>query len=119
MLTGITLFEDAILRPPSSPREMAISFPTQIRREQFVVRQLPSIVEPPVVGRTNYKSEATPEEQHVRYADAVVRLPSLRESKWKVTVLQRWIGRVERTIDEKFVAVLADATYPQNPPEQV
>ncbi|MDZ4796875.1 MAG: hypothetical protein SGI92_01830 [Bryobacteraceae bacterium] len=49
----------------------------------------------------------------------LVRLPSIAESKWKVLVLQRWVGRVERIEDDNFVAVLSDATNPTNAPEEV
>jgi hypothetical protein len=63
--------------------------------------------------------QASPQDQIDTREDVLVRLPSLRESKWKVRVLQRWVGCVEHVMADRFIAVLSDATSPHNPPEQV
>jgi len=60
-----------------------------------------------------------PDQSVTKNPDVLLRLPSLKESKWKVTVLQQWVGRVERIERLTFYAVLNDATNPQNPPEEV
>jgi hypothetical protein len=51
--------------------------------------------------------------------DVLVRLPSLREAEWRITVLQRWVGRVQRVGSNKFLAIITDATNPHHPPENV
>jgi hypothetical protein len=68
---------------------------------------------------TNESPQAWPQEQRVARPDALVRLPSVRASKWKVTVLQQWIGRVEHLAADRFIATLEDATNSKNPPEEV
>ncbi len=60
-----------------------------------------------------------PDQSVSKSPDILLRLPSLKESKWKVTVLQRWVGRVERVEDVSFLAVLNDVTNSQNPLEEV
>ena len=86
-------------------------------REQFLFRK------PFTETRQSlYRNEmitASPEGQSDTRQDVLVRLPSLRESKWKVRVLQRWVGRVEHVNGDSFVATLHDATSPRYPPEQV
>ena len=67
----------------------------------------------------NMVIRASPQGQHRTREDVLVRLPSLRESKWKVRVLQRWVGRVEQVSADRFFAVLSDATSSRNPQEQV
>ena len=110
-----TSLRDAIVRPGSV--EIGVLFPAV--QKQFLVRQ-PWTAEKARFSRsTNEITQASPQDQHITQEDLLVRLPSLRESKWKVTVLQRWIGLVEQVKADRFVAVLTDATNSHNPPEQV
>jgi hypothetical protein len=51
--------------------------------------------------------------------DVLVRLPSIRDSPWRVIVLQKWIGRVDELNANGFMATLTDATNPHNPPEYI
>jgi hypothetical protein len=51
--------------------------------------------------------------------DVLVRLPAINKSKWQVTVLQKWLGYVERLQGEHFVAIVHDLTSPQNPTEEI
>lgn len=37
----------------------------------------------------------------------------------KVRALQRWTGRVERVLQDRFVAIIRDITSPENPEEEV
>jgi len=110
-----TFPSDALVRPGSV--EIGVLFPSL--QKQFLVRQ-PLTAEKARFSRsTNEITQASPQDQRVAQEDLLVRLPSLRESKWKVTVLQRWIGLVEQVKADRFVAVVNDATNSQNPPEQV
>ncbi len=61
----------------------------------------------------------SPQGQRAPREDILVRLPSLRKSKWRVTVLQGWVGRVEQVMADRFLAVLSDATSSLNPQEQI
>jgi len=64
-------------------------------------------------------THASPPAQDEIRQDALVRLPSFRESHWKVRVLQRWVGRVEVVLDDRLIAVLSDTTNQSNPSEEV
>jgi hypothetical protein len=97
--------------------EIGVLLPTL--QKEFLVRQPLIAVQASIFPRNNETARAVPQEQRTVYGDALVRLPSLRESKWKVTVLQRWIGVVARVEANHFFAVLSDATATQNPAEQV
>jgi hypothetical protein len=107
-----TSFHDEIARPGG---EIGILFPGP--QQKFWVRQ-PLIQVQSVLDR-NGEIQASAQEQRRLHEDPLVRLPSLRESKWKVIVLQRWVGRVEHVGSDRFLAVLSDATNPRNPPEQI
>ena len=67
----------------------------------------------------NDEPQAAPREQAMKSPDVLVRLSAEKCSSQKVMMLQRWIGRVERLNPHTFVAVISDATTPQNPPEEV
>ncbi len=110
-----TSYRDAIMRPGGP--ELGVLFPAL--QKEFLVRQPLTAVKARFSRRTNEVTQASPQDQRAIHEDVLVRLPSIRESKWKVTVLQRWIGRVEHIKTDRFLAVLGDATTQQNPPEQV
>jgi len=112
MLDSTTAFQDVLMRPGG---EISVLFPGR-QPEKFLVRM---VVETPLSRDKNEVILASPQGQREAREDVLVRLPSLRESKWKVTVLQRWVGRVEHVKADRFLAVLVDATNPHNPPEQV
>lgn len=114
-MSASTCFRDAILQSDSD--EVADLFPAV--KKQFFVRRQVTAIESRFCLNTNQVAQASPQAQCINHEDVLVRLPSLRISKWKVTVLQRWVGRVERVMADQFVAVLADATSSQNPPEEV
>jgi len=108
-----TFGPDAIVRP-NSGAEIGILFPTL--QERFLIRE--TVTERlPLNG--NQITQASSQGQHVSREDILVRLPSLRESKGKVTVLQRWIGQVVHVKAHQFLAILSDTTNPKNPPEEV
>jgi hypothetical protein len=89
-------------------------------QKDFLRRQPSSVVDARCPDQANGHNQAALRDQAVvRHEDILVRLPSLRESKWKVKVLQRWIGCVERVGDDVFLAVISDATNSHNPPELV
>jgi|SRR5271165_802468 len=110
-----TSYQDAILRPGSS--DIGVLFAArQEDLQKFLYRRLAK----PVPSGTNYITQALFEGQEPRAPeDVLVRLPSLRQSKWKVTVLQKWVGRVEEVQADRFSAALVDATNSRNPIEQV
>lgn len=104
-----TYYPDAIDRGgPGS----AILFPEQTQK--FLLRQPP----PKLTASTNHRDAVEGGQIRMTH-DVLVRLPSLNYSKWKVKVLQRWIGRVERVDAHRFRATLNDATNSQNPSEEV
>jgi len=102
-----------VLVRPSS--EMGVLFP--VSQEGFLIRG--PLPEERFSVHKNESIQASPPDQRATREDVLVRLPSLRESKWKVTVLQRWVGRVEHVKADRFLAVIADATNSRNPPEEV
>lgn len=111
-----TSFQNVPLRPRS---EIGALFAVPLLsavQERFLVR--PLVKARPSLDR-NELTQASPQGQHDTREDVLVRLPSLRESKQKVIVLQRWVGRVERVEADRFLAVLGDATNSRNPLEQV
>jgi len=109
-----TCYVDAILRPGRA--EIGVLFPAQRELEKFLLRQSPIKT---TYSWTNDPKQVSLQGQERVSPDVLVRLPSLRRSKWKVRVLQRWVGRVEQVKADRFVAVLDDATNPRNPVEQV
>jgi hypothetical protein len=113
-----TFFRDAILRPGRVP-DFGVLFPGELA-EEFLVRRPSRKRKGQLSNDTNALTDAAPEDQRTMREDALVRLPSLRVSKWKVTVLQAWTGRVvEHAEADRFVAVLTDTTNSKNPPEEV
>jgi hypothetical protein len=108
-----TSFQSALVRPGS---EIGVLFPAPPPRERFLV--LPLVKVRPSRD-SNEVIQASPQNQHETREDVLVRLPSLRESKGRVSVLQRWVGRVENVKVDRFLAVLVDATNSRNPLEQV
>ncbi len=63
------------------------------------------------------QSASSPTFQDIR--DPIVRVPALQQQQWKVRVLQRWTGRVQRIENGMFVAELTDTMNPGNPIEEV
>jgi hypothetical protein len=110
MLDSIS-FDKAIV-PPGPP--IGVLFPELVG--EYLLRQL---VNTESVYERNHLTYASPQEQTVKREDRLVRLPSLRASKWKVTVLQKWTGTVQRVMPHKFFAILDDTTNPSNPLEEV
>jgi hypothetical protein len=110
-----TSMQDLIVTPDSV--HIGVLFPT--RPEKFMISRPLTAAKERISLGTNAYPQASAPDQRVVHKDLLVRLPSVRESKWKVTVLQRWIGRVEHLKTDRFLAVLTDATNSQNPPEQV
>ena len=108
-----TGFKDALLRSKSAPFDWP-----QESRKQFLVRE-PAIIRDRMAGDTRNDSQESARSQVLQQADALVRLPSVRESQWRVNVLQRWVGRVESVGSTTFKAVIYDATDPTNPQEEV
>jgi hypothetical protein len=107
-----TAYQDEIARIGSP--EIGILFPD--RRRSFVARQrLPSNIR----DMLNELPRTSPHSQEKEMSDVLVRLPSIRDSKWKITVLQQWTGRVEHVSKRRITAVITDATNPGNPPEEV
>ncbi|HTC90723.1 MAG TPA: hypothetical protein VK686_20610 [Bryobacteraceae bacterium] len=85
-------------------------------RKEFLVSQQPLFA---LKRRSAGDTQAFENDRPVEKPDTLVRLPSLEKSQWKVTVLQRWIGRIEQVKAKTFIAVLNDATSVQNPPEEM
>ncbi len=107
-----TSYRDAITRPGSP--ELGVLFPAL--QKEFLIRQ--SFTHWPTPER-NEPAPASLRGQQAATLDVLVRLPSLRESNGKVTVLQRWVGQIERVEASQFIAIISDATNPRNPPEEV
>jgi hypothetical protein len=113
-MIAFTSFGDAIMR--SESLEVGLLFPAL--RKGFLVRQPLTAIKAKFSDHTNDVPQ-TSSDQHVMHQDVLIRLPSLRDSKWKVNLLQQWVGSVERVGADAFVALLEDMTNSQNPPEQV
>jgi len=111
-MPAYTSFENAFV----TPGEIGALFSGT--QERFLLRQ-PLLEEWRRFLDRNEEAQASPQDQGDTREDILVRLPSLRESKWKVRVLQRWVGRVESVTADKFVAVLDDSTSSGSPQEQV
>jgi len=110
-----TSIQDSIVTADSV--NLGVLFP--MREERFMIRRPLITAEERIWGGANEYSPASPREQEVVHKDLLVRLPSFRGSKWKITVLQQWVGRVDHLISDRFVATLNDATSSQNPPEEI
>jgi hypothetical protein len=113
MLASISSYQDAIARPGDA--EISALFPTLSK--EFLFRQPSSKTFPRVTN--NAMPASLQGQQPVTHEDVLVRLPSVRDSKWKVRVLQGWVGIVNDVKGDRFSAVLADTTNSRNAPEQV
>lgn len=132
----LSMKSDVLMRYSDENQERSVLFPAL--KEQFLVRQLSNPVNVArhligvddvsrvvAVNDVGYVPQnqplpaSFPDQSVSKSPDILLRLPSLKESKWKVTVLQRWVGRVERVEDVSFLAVLNDVTNSQNPLEEV
>jgi hypothetical protein len=90
------------------------------RQREFLRRQPSSIVDSHRPDSANDQIRTGLRDQAVmRREEMLVRLPYLLDSKQRVKVLQRWVGRVERIERDSFTAVVNDAMNSHNPPELV
>lgn len=119
-----TQFHDAIIRQ-DAVTEHTSGLPAEnlaggggTLRNRFLLRR-PLLEETQLFRRQDDNPHAAPRDQSMRSPDVLVPLRSDKGSSQKVTMLQRWIGRVERVKAHTFVAVVGDATTPQNSPEEV
>ncbi len=110
-MSASTAFHDALCRPGN---EIGVLFPGA--HEKFLVRPLDG---PHRLSDGNEITQVLPQVQRNvnedPNKDLLVRLPSIRESKWKVTVLQQWIGRVEQINADRLLATLEDVTNSAEP----
>jgi hypothetical protein len=109
---------DALMRPGVVVEQQVLSWDPMLHKK-FLFRESSIAVKARCRPRENENRQAASIEQAVdnKAPDVLLRLPSIRESKLKVTLLQRWIGDVEEVKGDRFFAVLHDATNDQNPPE--
>lgn len=117
-----TTRQDAIIRsvaehPLGGLAQSLVSLPLSPQKK-FLIRAA-SAERMMFFPRHNDEPEAAPREQAMKSPEVLVRLSAEKWSSQKVTMLQRWIGRIERLKTHTFVAVISDATTPQNPPEEV
>jgi hypothetical protein len=119
-----TNFHDALIRQDTTIERLSVPpaenlaggpFPP---RKKFLMRQ-PLLEETLLFRRQNDEAQAAPRDQAMRSPKVLVALDSERGPRQKVTMLQRWIGRVEEIKTHTFVAVVSDATASQHPPEEV
>src|SRR5690348_8608148 len=101
MIPSGTSFYNALIRPGVEISVLFGGLPGE-----FLLRQ--SLVQDRFPVSRNDLIQAAPRGQRESREDVLVRLPSLRESKWKVTVLQRWVGHVERVEADRFLAAISD-----------
>ena len=85
---------------------------------RFLMRQ-PLVEETRLFPRQNDDAQATPRDQTMRSPKVLVSLSSQKVPGQKVTLLQRWIGRVAQVKNHTFFAIVSDATRPQWPDEEV
>lgn len=107
----------SVVRPNSI---LQISVPAISRPESYLVSS--SWIEEPLKDVRNKRSLATTSiPQSDMAPTSLVRLLSIDVSKEnvKVQALQRWTGRVERILKDRFVAIISDITTPGNPAEEV
>jgi hypothetical protein len=102
-----------VIERPESP-EMGV---LPVLSKKFIVRQ--PFPELPLKNRNDVAPLSLQGHQRPNHADLLVRLPSLAESKWRVKVLQAWVGLVEHVGTDRFFATLTDVSNPRNPPEEV
>src|ERR1700688_2590265 len=87
---------------------VGVLFPNWQKR--FLVRKPSFSIESKHLSRGNASVQTAPYAQQVHREDVLVRLPSIAQSKWKVTVLQRWVGRVQYVGSAEFSAIIEDVT---------
>jgi hypothetical protein len=111
-----TSYRDAIMRPA----ELRM-IPFLALESKFMIRQPPTVVEgfSGNTGEFTGSGVLTDDQRMIQKEEVLVRVPSLRESKARAIVLQRWVGRVVHIEAGRFLAVLDDRTNLQNPPEEV
>jgi len=110
----MTSFQDFIVKP-GSPNAGALLPRTQL---EFMRRRLPEAFSPLTQSRARSLEDSSKSDQ-ISKNDVLIRLPSISKSKSRVTLLQRWVGRVERLDGNHMIAVLDDETNPKNPLEEV
>jgi hypothetical protein len=98
---------------------LEISIPGVSLREGYLVCS-PWIEEEPSKDLAN-KGGLAASNPAQTYSASVVHPLSIDVSKRnvKVRALQRWTGRVERVLDDRFVAIVSDVTTPANPTAEV
>ncbi len=110
-----TFFESSLIELGTA----GVGLPFSSQKE-FLRRQPASVIDERCPDRANDRNRTGLHNQAVMLReDILVRLPRIRDSKWKVKVLQRWIGRVECVQPDTFLAFIIDATNSHNPPELV
>lgn len=112
------LYEDAIARPDTQERhaEAGVLFHTAFKK--FLMKRSAAALEAQFERSPNGRGPSA-QGQGTTRGDVLVRLPSLREAEWRITVLQRWVGHVESVGSDKLLAIITDATNPHHPPEEV
>jgi hypothetical protein len=111
----ITSYQNEIVRAGSA--EIGVLFP--ITRKAYLARE----AVPNSYKRNEEFEQTLLESTQHNYSDAtrdvLIRLPSVTQSHPKVTVLQQWLGRVERVVGDEVIAVISDTTHPRNPLEEI
>jgi hypothetical protein len=90
-----------------------------VLNERLLLRKAPSVIKEQLRGENPPVLSSQDARIPPREFDALLRLPALEQPRWKVTVLQQWIGTVEAIEGKLFSATLQDATDPRNPIEEV
>ena len=118
MSAPATGFSDSLLRHADlKPDNVMVWAAPSADSVRFLLRQSPVIME----ERVGFKGVVNSQFRTSRPEDSspLVRLPSVKQSRWKVRVLARWTGRVEYVEDTTFAARISDANAPENPDEMV
>ena len=99
-----------------NPRFAGPTFPL---RDSYLVSE--PWIETSSIYAPNKDAPEIPSSQNDATPAPVVRILSVDVSKQTIGVraLQRWTGRVERVVGDRFVAVISDVTNPTNPAEEV
>jgi hypothetical protein len=118
-MTTRSYYEDLISRPRGAgggalfPQAMAFreTWPARLTASSTVFSTESSFYHP--------ETETSIQQKAASAQDVLVRIPSIEASKWKVELLQRWTGHVERLTPTTFVAVICDTTNRRNADEEV
>ena len=119
-----TYFQEAVIRQgPDTASTSALPVGNRLGEalnlaHRFIMRH-PLVEETRLFSRQNDDAHATPRDQAMRSPKVLVPLSSQKVQGQKVTLLQRWIGRVEQVKNHTFVAIVSDATMSQRPDEEV